>query len=178
MAQAYNPSTYEQRQDCHCSRPAWPCPESRLARATLNQPTNPQARTARYGGTCYHPSIWEIQKEQLEFKTIFSKSSRPVWAIYDPDSKDKTNPVSKRKMKNKIRAKKQKSVYTVQEATLLFMHAEFYLTEMALGRLKAQKLKQNFFGTIYKVMTSLFKNLGSPLALCKLNILLILITHM
>lgn len=57
------------------------------------------------------------------------------------------------------------------------MHAEFYQTEMALGELKAQKLKQNFFGTIYKVMTSLFKNLGSPLALRKFNILL-LITHM
>lgn len=79
-------------------------------------------------------------------------------------------------MKNKSRAKKKKkSVYTAQEATLLFMHAEFYLTEMALGRLKAQKLKQNFFGTIYKVMTSLLKNLGSPLALCELSILLILL---
>lgn len=177
MAQAYNPSIYGQRQDCHCSRPARPCPESRLARATLNQPTNPQTRTARYGGTCYHPSIWETQKEQLEFKIIFSKSSRPVWATYDPDSKDKTNPVSKTKMK--IKSGQKKSVYTAQEATLLFMHAELYLTEMALGRFKAQKLKQNFFGTIYKVMTSLFKNLVSPLALCKLNILLtLLITHM
>lgn len=148
MAQAHNPSTYGQRQDCHCSRPAWPCPEFQVSQGDIKS-TSPQTRTVRYGGTCYHPSTWETQKEQLEFKTIFSKNSRPVWAIYDPDSKDKTHPVSKTKMKNKSWAKK-KSVYTAQEANLQFMHAEFYQTEMALGRLKAQKWKQNFFGTIYK----------------------------
>lgn len=121
---------------------------SRLARATLNQPAHKQEQS----GMVAHAIIQALGRHRKN-----NWSSRPSSARILGQSElymtltQKIKPTQFPKQKWKIKAgPKKKSVYTAQEANLQFMHAEFYQTEMALGRLKAQKWKQNFFGTIYK----------------------------